>query len=739
MAIKKKHLWRSRFSPPQTYDGITYIHYYEDIGIYAFGYAYTGMFFSGVGAWLFDFKFYPLPPQTEFINQGYLLHYFYWVKTTIHTALPFLYKGSAKAYHDYYLTLQYYGYAHLLTYRLLFVAGITIGAFVMGFLNKLSNPIKGVVENHVRGMKLLKFEEANEELIENFESENKQFGKFTEIAEGVFMSKKRLFTHTIIFGASGSGKSQYLVTAIQDAMKQKLKTFILDPKFEFTRAFYEDDGTKAILDPSDKRSHVILLSDLVSSIGMIKKLAAALIPSKGNDPMWSNAARAVFIGLVLYLKATFKEENGKPNFTWQDLSDVLVIEPEHIITIMRDYYPEALKLVGTLNEETQALESNATTDGIMINLLSFMGGIRDLARFWYVDHKNPQKTISLYRFMTDPNYEIKTIFVKPNDTEGEMSSCVIRIALIYCISLLDSPAIPDSDTPNGVFFLDEFHAPGKLLNELDQPVIDRGVDRGRSKQWAFYLATQNIIQLYKIYTKEDVDSWRETTSTFILTGAPLGETANKVSEFIGEQFIDKLHVSLSSGSATSNFQEHSKKVLTASELSSILTLSKTHIRYLAILRGLPNVYLLEKPFIKIPKIVDGWVEKPQLEAITNNTNRVKRSLISKAEVAAKQEIEKIKTAPKKIETPIEEEIIEEEYEGNFVDTGQHMDAMSEEEKKFYEEDVENEAIKSIAMDSMIDNHGITTAIDLFSTMLEKTPITKKPKILQQTLKPNSQR
>ncbi|ACT51285.1 type IV secretory system conjugative DNA transfer family protein [Methylovorus glucosotrophus] len=743
MASVNRYLWRSRFSPPAVYSGNTYIHYVEDIALFTLTYGAIGFTLGSIGAWAFDFKFYPLPPATDMIGRGFVEHFTYWSKSIVNGVFPFLFKSSVEQYSLYMATIKHYGYQYLLIPRIMFATFIGLFGATLGFMSKHSNPVKAQVETHMRGMKLLEFGDAVEELVSKFASEILKHGKFTEIAENLSLSMKRVFAHHIIFGASGTGKSQYMGSAIFDSINKGLKTLILDPKYEFTSAFYKNNGKMAIIDPTDARSHVVDLADLVASIGLIKKFAAALIPAKGNDPMWSNAARAVFTGLILYLKAMFKDDNGKPNFSWKDLADVMVSTPEQVIYIMQNYYPEALKLVGEINKETNQLTENATATSIMINLLSFMGGIRDLARFWYDDPENPQPKISLLRFMTDPNYKIKTIFIKPNDIEGEMSSCIIRAVLTYSISLLDSPKIPDSKTPNGIFFLDEFHAPGKLVNELDQPVIDKGIDRGRSKQWAFYLATQNIIQLYKIYTKEDVDSWRETTSNFILTGAPLGETASKVCEYLGEQFIDKLHTSLSGSgngvSASSNYQEHSKKVLLPSELTEKLQITDTHIRYLAILRGLPNVYLLEKPFVDIPQVAPIWIERKQLFATGSLDNRVSESITTAIGVAMKIEQETIKTKGKD-EPTIDlnkQPIIEDEGNlGDWVDTGQHADAMSEEERKFIEESVESETIKDIALESITGSHALGISTSLLDKIMEKTKNPQDNKIYQQAILKN---
>ena len=728
-------LWRSRFSVQLLHDGNKRIIYFEDFAVASIGLGLIGFVAATSVSWLINLPILPRPPATEYVNQSYLTHLGYWSKSFINNISPTRFEHEAWVYYRYLETLQHYQLDYTIATRFWF--GLLAGAigFIKGLKLVWQNPIQQQIEVHMQGLQVHEFKVAETKLLAHFKNELKKYGAFTRISDNVDLSMKRVFSHHLIFGASGTGKSQYMASAIKSAIDKKLKVVVLDPKYEFTKAYYKKDGTCAILDPTDARSHVWDIARDLYSIGLIKKLAAAIIPSKGNDPMWSNAARAIFVGMIVYLRANFKDVKGVPNYNWQDIADILVSSPEELIHIMQNYYPEALKLVGELNVETNQVQSNATTAGIMINLLSFMGGLRDLARFWYVDADKPQKKISLYRFMTDSHYKIKTIFIKPNDTEGEMSTGIIRAILVYSISLLDSPKIPDSNTPRGMFFLDEFQAPGKLETETGQPVIDKLVDRGRSKQFGCYLASQAVLQLYKVYTKEDVDSWRETTSNFILTGAPLGETANKVCEFLGEQFVDKLHVSMSYGnggapSANRNYQEHSKKAMLPSQLTSKLEISDTHIRYLALFRGIPDAYILEKPFVNIPEIHPIWVERPQLETTVNLNSRVKSLLTT--QMAGGQTIANETTAPEVAKNLVEEFDEESGEIGMWVDTGQHMDEMSKEEREFTEEDedVAGEVIKGMVTEPMIDSHGISTILDLLVKITEKTNNPQSNKTLQ---------
>lgn len=740
MASKKKTLWRSRFDGVKIYDANTQIIYFEDMAIQSLGLGLIG-FVSATGlSWAINPGFYPIPPATEFVDRQYITHLTYWWQIRVHDVLPFLYKQEVSRYFEYLNTLQHYKMDYTLYPRVFF--GYFVGAMGMikGVLNVLDNPIKSQVEVHKSGLQLWELDEAEEKLYPIMEKQTIKHGKFSKISNTVYMSIKRFFTHTILIGASGTGKSQYLATQIMAAKEQGLKVVILDPKYEFTSAYYKGDGTDAIIDPTDLRSYIWDFAKDNKQLGLIKKFFAALI-AEGKDPMWSNSARSVGVGLFAYLMQTFLDENGNPNYNWSDMKDVSLCTDEELLFIMENYYPEALDFVGSLNKETGQIEKGKTAEGIMINFKAFLDPIISLARFWNETPENPRKKISLYKFMTDPDYPIKTIYLKPNDSEGAMSSGLIRAMLTYMISLLDSPSIPNSDKPRGAFFLDEFHAPGKLVNELNEPIIDKLFDRGRSKGWAGVIATQNLLQAKKIYTQDDVDSWRETSSNLIVTGVPVGDTASKLCELMGEELIDKLHTSLNSSNGSisvgSNYQEHSRKAIFPSELSAKLEISDTHIRYLALFRGIRDAYILEKPFEDIPQLVPHWIEQPQLKSSIDRNSRFKKVIT--AEMNGGQDIQQV-NLEKNEDIPIEEhyEMFEDDITNEvWVDTGQHMEEMSEEEIKFNEENLIDEMNKEVFIESLTDTHASSLVLDMLDKIKEKKANPESNSSLQRYLERTS--
>lgn len=652
----------------------TNIQSYEKTIAYTASFSFVAFIGATYSTWLFHPNYFPLPLSSTAnnIDSQYLTHLAYWGSESLHFLLKISMKGAHANYLEYRQKLSNAGFGYTLYIRLMFGYVSALLAGYYGFLNSLRNPIviKSVF-SHARGMQLIEGKNALRELNTAFKSELVKSGAYAELADGVMWPLFRFVTHSIICGSAGSGKSQLMISMLLATMQMKIKTFILDPKYEFTKGYYEE-GSCAILDPSDERSYVWDIAYDLKTIADIKKFAAALIPSKGDNPMWGNAARAVFTGMIIYLKNTFKDENGASNYTWGDISDIITLKPQQLIHIMQNHYPEALSLIGELDEESGEVTTNVTTSGIMINLLAFMGGIRDLSRFWYGN----QKKISLFKFMTDDSYPIKTIFAKPNDSEGEMCKGVLRAALVYSMSLVDSPHLSECAKPRIAFYLDEVHSVGKLENESGEPLLGRGFERGRSKGISINISCQSPFQLEEIYSERIMDAWREVSSNFYITGVPLGKTAEKISANVGDRLINKHHPSISTaadGSVSSSEagQENQSKVILASELSSKLHLTETGIKFYYEGRSLPNVYIVDKPFITIPDSVPHWIERLQKPTAMNPTSRVIARI--NAEMSGK--------ASKSIE-PIQQRSIDElerEYEEtddvdyNFVDSGQYAD------------------------------------------------------------------
>lgn len=619
--IEKKYKSRFNYGPVL---GTKRIIYYEDLLFY-FLVAFAVMFSISMSAlWLINTKSFPTPPNPDYLSvSNPFIHIKYWWMVLAHK-IPYFrpYTDQTYYYYKYLDWLHTNNITFILTLRIAISCALSVLAGVFAILFKIEN-VKVVKETAVnRGMQIVTHEEAQENFAEQTKEEIKKTKIFCDIGIENFYSTSRIITHTLGFGASGSGKSQWLERPIKAGIKAKVKCIILDAKYEFTQALYDpNDPTMAILDATDSRSHVWDMARDLNTISKKRRFASNFIVSnEGDNAMWGNAARMLFVGAMVYL------EKKIPKYVPRDITEIFSrFDANQYYFIMKKYFPSGLDAVGQLGDDG-LVEENVTNYGVKLNLKGYIDGLVDLGRFW---HDEKQKKISLFEFMTDPNYPIKTLFIKPNDDERLMSSGLIRAMLSYMISCLDTPNIANSKKLQGIFFLDEFQAPGKLVNEEGKPVINTLLDRGRSKGWGAMLFVQDLEQLKNTYTEADVKQWRGVVSNTILTGTSPGDTAQMVSDMIGKSFFDKLHRSYGFDPQTGkrkvgdeNMQEHEQTTILPTEIAGYLKPTDGNIRFLLLGRGLKNAFIFEKPIEPLEEIEPAWLRQEEDTQTVNPNCRI---------------------------------------------------------------------------------------------------------------------
>lgn len=515
-----------------------YRKYSETTWLITGGATLTAMFLSAALVWS-EIPFFPAPTPLNTVYQGQEIH----IDSSIETHLPAwinlaVFELTAplhsrltpeQLFEKYPGTMQYKFYMSLmsqagLTYliwlRFIFIYAITSFCGYVAYRQTYRQRFLTFTEQIIQtdGAKIYEAQEAERELAKFWEPSYKFFDdsvtRFANIGENIYHPEAQRRQHTFLIGNSGSGKSQVLQDFAHASMAAGLKTVILDPGSEWTQhLFDENDPTIALIDPTDARSHVWAFMEDLKGLGYIRAFVASVIPSNGEgNKMWSNAARMVLIGLFLFLKKTIGDK-----CTFKDVADVIQLDDDQIIHIINRYYKHAAKLVGEIKNDE--LIRGETTTGIMINMMSFMEYFIDLARFW---NKPSTKTISLYRFMTEKDYPIKTIIIRPNESESSMARAITASTLSYLMNFIKKPEIyKDKKLPVGNFILDEFQSPGKLEDENNNPVMQTVIQQGRKYGWGCYFATQTIAEAERIYGRETISGWRGTIGTQMLVGAPL--------------------------------------------------------------------------------------------------------------------------------------------------------------------------------------------------------------------------
>lgn len=713
-------------------------------------FAFVGMILSSSIAFSINTKFFPLPPAIEIpykgepiaINSSSELHLAAWTRLAFYnlTAPVHLNKTEEELYQSHKAVMQYKyyeslvskaGYGYVITVRQFFVGLITLLFTYIGFCNsfRFIRSVDVIIETE--GAKIFEGEEAERELKKFWKPAyltfEEKITKFANLGVDIYHPEDQRRQHTFIVGNSGSGKSQVLYPLIKASIDKGLKTVILDPKSEWTKHFFdENDPSIALIDPTDARSHQWSFMRDLRGLGFIISFVASVIPSgNSKDPMWTNAARMVNVALFLFIKKTFGDKA-----TFKDVADVVQLKDEKIAYIVNKFYPHAARLVGDL--KGGELEQNQTVSGIMINMISFMEYFMDLARFW---NKPSEKTLSLYEFMTNPDYPIKTIIIRPNESESRMARGITANILAYMMNFIKKPELyGSSELPVGNFFLDEFQSPGKLEDENNDPVLQTVIQQGRSLGWAVYFATQTIDEAERIYGKEVIAGWRGTIGTQILAGSPTGSLQPWIDGF-GDKKIQKRHDSISIASNgdvsySSNWQEHIAKVILPTTLAEKLNNEPPWVKFLIIPVGAQNLYFLRKKYYKITANYPSYIAAKESENILDKNSRV---LIEVDKMVNSMKDNTLSDEKTHIES------LEKEYEDDdvdFNDYGQYADKEESYQTQQYQEEYDitpdeqendsiiNDVAKEQLINLLTDTHAISTIATIYELLINKKPKVK---------------
>lgn len=587
--------------------------------------------------WIINISWYPRPPAPDFLSPSNpIQHIIYWFAVFVNHAFPFIFKESSAVYLTYTAKLIEINLLYILISRIAIAFGVSLLAFPMSkSLVHRYMGVPAVREVHKEGTELLVGEEAEADYARKTASELARTGAFCKIGDSAMLSVGVAVTHFIVIGMSGSGKSQAIIPAIQASIGEPGQvTIILDPKREFCNTFYKDDGTMALIDPTDARGYMWdwvydLTNHRLDTISQLRTLASSFMESGGGEgDIWTNGARAMFVGILLFVVKNFKDA------TFRDIVNCLNLSTEELYYIMQNYYPSAAEYVGLMDKEGN-IETNATSYSFKVNLKTASTLVEDLARHW---HEPDRRRVSFLRVMFDPKYPIKKVFIVPNDSTKLMSNGIIRAMLNYTISLIDTPLARETKKLKGCFFLDEFHSIGKLLKEDNKTTTLAGlIDRGRSKGFSAWLLMQSLDQGNLVYSEDIMKAWRGSAQNYILTGAGLGETADKAAAMLGKKVIDKYHLNEAfqkDGRTTSGgWQNHVDDVTLSNELIQNLGVASEiedgkevlKIRFLMTV-GNKGAYIFHRNIVFLQQGKDRYRKQKTNDILVEKDNRVVRTL-----------------------------------------------------------------------------------------------------------------
>lgn len=325
-----------------------------------------------------------------------------------------------------------------------------------------------------------------------------------------------------IQGSAGSGKSQVIKQMIHDirARGGRDKLVIYDRKPEYLPAFYRKGDL--IICPADRR-HTPW--DMFAEIkgeqdidGVIRSLIPDSAKTSANDKFWTDSARGVFRGILIYLM------NENPNPSNVDLCRFLFAyssDPKKLwLKLKRDSAARnfAQSLAGSEGKSPSNVPSS-----VMATLTSYTSSFTrpEIAEKGWFSIKN---------WLRDPNTEGQAVFLaNPAKFETNYRS---YFTVILDLALREMISMPNDINRRVWFFIDEF---GSLF-KLDS--IVRLLAEGRSKGAGTVLGTQDMAQIEQQYDKE-VETLLNNCNSKVLARITSYKEAEYMSKLIGEMEVER--------------------------------------------------------------------------------------------------------------------------------------------------------------------------------------------------------
>lgn len=331
----------------------------------------------------------------------------------------------------------------------------------------------------------------------------------------LLFSANRMREHMSVFGASGTGKSQFLLAFLSSFFAHRqpgTRVIIVDRKGEFYAHFREEGDI--IYNPFDERSakwslfNELEIPECFTRIPPDVWAIAKILfpPPKNADPFWQDAAAKVFCSAVVSCIRTGKTSN-------QDLVDFCHQDWEAVVKAMKALPPGL--------DTGRIVSANPTTGGSILS--TAQNGVQKLSVC-------PDGDFSIRQWLHSGRGNLYLSSAGRND-----SVFIPILSLMIDLIGREMKEMPDGGA-GGVRYLiviDELAAyPAmKTLHYL--------VAEARSKGVAVVIATQTIQKMLKTYGDKDGKDIIANTKCKVLFKMGEEEDANYLSKTIGNAEIQR--------------------------------------------------------------------------------------------------------------------------------------------------------------------------------------------------------
>ena len=475
--------------------------------------------------------------------------------------------------------LESFGWA----FSSLFVLYLPIGVYLVVKAVKRGKEIKE--DKYIRGAKLVSAEKLKGEIVEKHGVSDLTLGDFP-IPTG--FSKK----HTLISGTTGAGKSTALTHLLKAIRARGDRAVVYDKKGEFVEMFYRD-GVDHILNPADSRSHQWTPWEEMESPFDADWISETLLPSSnsnsGSEKFFTSAARAVVSAALqnLYLDG-----------------------PKSLLSLLRATAWNDLELLKELVAGTPAAtyfneDNERTLESIRSTIVD---GVRPLR---LLKEENKKGFFSIRDWIAEgdePNADDSWLFLPVRESEIEIQKPLISTWIQAAAKGLMARGVNNERTL--WIIVDELPSLKKI------PALSMLMAEGRGFGAAVVLGIQEINQLEEEFGKNTSKTILGLCSTQFHFRLNNADTAEWVSKVLGEAEREEVDEDLNysaddirDGVRVSSKRQN-RKIVLPSEIMDLPDLS-----CFAKIWGVESKARIDIPFLRLPKIADGFIQGDENETV----------------------------------------------------------------------------------------------------------------------------
>ncbi|WP_156419555.1 type IV secretion system DNA-binding domain-containing protein [Aureimonas sp. AU12] len=397
------------------------------------------------------------------------------------------------------------------------------------------------------------------------------------------LSDLRSLNGMVVFGAPGSGKSNFIRHLMQSATNVgdrqivyafKPEVYGLLPPIPITDE--NETGYPLLISPADRRSWVWDIAKEVTSVEECIELARYLV--QGNDiEFFREAAQTVAAVIVIKLHT---EKPGA--WTWQELFDGVLMSDEEFEQAAMTYHPPALKLV---TAEERQWDSVRSTLQIAFNKLQLLG------RAW--GDYSGRKAISIREFMQGERGP-QTLVLGHSGRFDELSKLWIALFMTIATKSVFHEKYRRVKGRRTWFVLDEF----SRLARIDG--IDQLVTAGRERGVSAVLGLQDFHAIEATYGDHAFKTWMSSIQTKIICRTEPGETASWLMRILGKTRIRELRTKPGpNGGTVREWHEYEDSALREAEMSSELGVVKGKGTWVIVAGYGRDLYRVLVPFVDL--------------------------------------------------------------------------------------------------------------------------------------------